>query len=214
MPLKFTPYLSPTEMIQSDHPQIKAYAEGLVNGREDHVEIAKLLYLDVRDKIIYDPYSPFWSSEHYKATYIMKRGRGFCIQKAALLCTLSRAIGIPCRLGFATVRNHLASQTLLEHLGTDLFVYHGFVEFYLNGKWVKATPAFNKELCNRFKVPPLEFDGENDSIFHMYNSEKREFMEYIKFHGVYADVPVEEIVKAFKETYGMKRVEEWMNWMS
>ncbi|MFN3534799.1 MAG: transglutaminase-like domain-containing protein, partial [Desulfatiglandales bacterium] len=91
MSSKFTPYLSPTEMIQSDHPEIKAYLEGLVKGRKDHREIAKLLYLDVRDKIVYDPYSPFWSSDHYKATYTMKRGRGFCIQKAALLCTLSRA---------------------------------------------------------------------------------------------------------------------------
>lgn len=207
-------YLRATEIIQSDHPDILVYVKQIVGEERDPIEIAKRLYIVVRDGIRYDPYTPFWLPEHYMATNVLKRKRGFCIPKAAVLCTLSRAAGIPCRLGFADVRNHLATQALLDHLGTDLFVFHGFVEFYLQGKWVKATPAFNKELCEKFHVSPLEFDGVNDSIFHMYNQEKRQFMEYIKFHGVYEDVPVAEIVKAFKEAYGEDRVSDWMKWMN
>ncbi len=127
-----------------------------------------------------------------------------------LLCALGRAVGIPSRVGFATVRNHLATRQLLEFLGSDLFVYHGFTEFYLDGKWVKATPAFNRELCQRHKVDPLEFNGREDSIFHAYNQEHKKFMEYLEDHGSYADIPLDKILKKWRETYGEQRVDSWI----
>jgi hypothetical protein len=113
-------------------------------------------------------------------------------------------------VGFADVRNHLATKQLLEFLGSDLFAYHGFVEFYLDNKWVKATPAFNLELCKRHKVIPLEFNGRVDSIFHPYNTEQKQFMEYVDFHGTYADIPVEEIVKGWEKAYGKERTKQWI----
>ena len=140
----------------------------------------------------------------------MSQGQAFCIGKASLLCALGRAAGVPSRVGFATVRNHLATRQLLEYLGTDLFVYHGFVEFYLDGLWVKATPAFNIELCKRHHVIPLEFDGREDSIFHPYNAEKKQFMEYLDFHGIYADIPVKEIAAGWEKTYGKDRTDKWI----
>jgi hypothetical protein len=118
-------------------------------------------------------------------------------------------VGIPTRIGFATVRNHLATRQLIEYIGSDIFVYHGFVEFYIQGKWVKATPAFNKTLCIRHGVMPLEFNGRDDSLFHTYNLENRKFMEYIEYHGTFADVPVKEIVAAWVKAYGAERVENW-----
>jgi hypothetical protein len=104
----------------------------------------------------------------------------------------------------------LATKQLIEFLGSDLFVYHGFVEFHLEGKWVKATPAFNKELCEKHRVAPLEFNGREDSIFHAYNLEKKQFMEYVADHGTYADIPVDIIVAAWKEAYGNDRVNGWI----
>jgi hypothetical protein len=71
----------------------------------------------------------------------------------------------------------------------------------LEGKWVKATPAFNVELCQRFRVKPLEFDGREDSIFHPYDAEDRRHMEYVRDRGSHADVPVAEIMQAFREVY-------------
>jgi len=95
-------------------------------------------------------------------------------------------------------------------MGSDLFVYHGFVELYLNERWVKATPAFNRELCERNNVPPLEFNGCDDSLFQPYNLKNQKFMEYVGFHGVYADIPVEEIVRGWKKAYGEERVNRWI----
>ncbi len=197
-------YLAPTQIIDSDNKIIIEYAnDTAVDAGQDPIKKAVKLYYAVRDGIWYDPYYPFYLAEHYRASNVLKSGRGFCISKASLLCALARACNIPSRVGFATVRNHLATPKLIEFLGSDLFVYHGFTEFYLAGKWVKATPTFNADLCKKHKVIPLEFNGREDSIFQTYNMEKKEFMEYLDFHGTYADIPVDVILAAWEKAYGI-----------
>jgi transglutaminase-like putative cysteine protease len=181
-----------------------------IRGSTEPVEKAVELYLAVRDNILYDPYSPFYLPEHYRASYVLKRGRSFCVPKASLLCAMGRACGIPSRIGFADVRNHLATKQLLDFIGSNLFVYHGFADFYLEGKWVKATPAFNSSLCKRHNVPPLEFNGREDSLFQPYNLDNQKFMEYVKFYGIDADVPVDQIVAAWEKAYGEERVKGWI----
>lgn len=207
---EFIPYLTPTAIIDSDHPRVQEFAARALCGAGDPIEAAGRLYLAVRDGIRYDPYAPFHLPRHYQASSVIERGRQFCIPKASLLCALARACGIPARLGFASVKNHIATRQLIDYLGVNLFVYHAFVELYLNGKWVKATPAFNRELCERHKVPPLEFNGYEDSMFQAYNSNRQRYMEYVAFIGTYADVPVEEILAAWKATYGEARVRQWI----
>ena len=203
-------YLAPTTILDSDHPAIIDYANLTIGDSNDPVEKSVKLYYAVRDDIWYDPYYPFYLPKHYQASNVLKSGRGYCVCKASLLCALGRTCGIPSRLGFADVRNHLATTQLIEHLGSNIFTFHGFVEFFLEGRWVKATPAFNKELCFKHKVAPLEFDGREDSIFHPYSQDKKQFMEYIHDHGTFTDVPVDLIVKAWKEAYGKARVEKWI----
>jgi transglutaminase-like putative cysteine protease len=204
-------YLLPTSIIDSDHESIIGFARRLIGTSEkDPVAKAVTLYYAVRDGIWYDPYYPFYLPEHYRASNVLKSGRGYCVCKASLLCALGRACGIPTRVGFADVRNHLASAQLREMMGTDLFVYHGYMEFYLEGKWVMATPAFNKELCLKRKVAPLEFNGREDSIFQPYNLEKKKFMEYVTYHGSFPDIPVARIVKAWEEAYGEDKVKSWI----
>ncbi len=207
-------YLLPTAIIDSAHNIIIDYAKqttGHVDSSIEPAEMAVKLYYAVRENIWYDPYSPFHRPEHYRASEILLKGRGYCVAKAALLCALARACGIPSRVGFATVKNHLATAQLIEHIGSNRFVYHGFTEFLLNGKWIKASPAFNKELCKRFQVPPLEFDGRKDAIFQACNSQNKPFMEYVEYHGSYTDIPVETIVSAWKKEYGPARVQQWID---
>jgi len=203
-------YLAPTEIIDSTHPRIRDYAAEVVGTSSDPVERAVKLYLAVRDGIRYDPYTPFHLPEHYRASLVLRMGRSFCVPKVSLLCALGRACSIPSRVGFATVKNHLATKQLIDFLGSNVFVYHGFVEFYLEGKWVKATPAFNRELCEKHQVEPLEFNGHEDSLFHPYNRQSKKYMEYVKYHGTYSDIPVETIVAAWNEAYGKERVDGWI----
>lgn len=203
-------FLTPTAIINSDHLMVMDCAKKTIGHVSDQVEQAVRLYYAVRDGIWYDPYYPFYLPEHYMASNIIKSGRGYCVCKASLLCALGRACGIPSRVGFADVKNHLATKQLIDHMGCDLFVFHGYVEFFLENQWVKATPAFNKELCMRHKVAPLEFDGRTDSIFQAYNLEKKRFMEYQNDHGTFADIPVDMIVHAWEEAYGKDRVQSWI----
>lgn len=193
-------YLEPSICVDSDHPDVISLAKGSAGQGED-IDRAVRLYYEIRDTFIYDPYGVELSEYGMKASTVIARNAGFCITKAALLAGVCRAEGIPARLGFADVRNHLATKKLLDKLGTDLFVYHGYSELFLQGKWVKATPAFNLSLCEKFRVLPLEFDGREDSVFHPFDRSGNRHMEYVKERGTFLDVPVAAIHNAFTETY-------------
>ena len=204
-------YLQPTAILDAQSPAVARFARETAAAAITPVEKAVHLFYAVRDGIRYDPYTPFYRPEHYRASRVLSAGRGFCVPKAAVLCALGRACGIPSRIGFATVRNHLTSRQLFEFMGTDLFVYHGYTEFFLQGRWVKATPTFNVELCRKYHAAPLEFDGVHDAMLHEYNAEQQRFMEYVDTHGVHADVPVDAIVAAWKRAYGVERVAAWID---
>jgi len=193
-------YLKAGQYIDSGNAAVVDFAKAHARGASDR-ERAISLYYAVRDEIRYNPFLDFSKREAFQASAVLEAGEGFCIGKAALLAACGRAAGIETRVGFADVKNHLTSPKLAETMGSDLFVYHGFTEFKLDGKWVKCTPAFNLELCRRFRVKPLEWDGETDSIFQPFDEDNRRHMEYLRDRGSFADVPVDDIQKAFREAY-------------
>ena len=196
-------YLRPTSFIDFAAPEVKGFAERVCRNMEDRSrkEKAVRLYYAVRDEIRYDPYDMQYSPEALKASSVIRKGSGYCVAKAVVLAAVARQQGIPSRIGFADVRNHLSTARLRELMGTDLFVYHGFTELFLEGKWVKATPAFNLSLCERFQVKPLEFNGEDDSIFHEFTAIGQRHMQYITDHGSFADLPFEKIFAAYRKQY-------------
>jgi transglutaminase-like putative cysteine protease len=194
-------YLRPTSFLDADHPRVRELAETAAAGAADPTERAVRLYYAVRDGVRYDPYSIDFSPEGFTASAVIARGRGYCVAKATVLAAAARALAIPSRLGFDDVRNHLATPRLREQMGTDVFYYHGYTELHLDGRWVKATPAFNIELCRRFGVRPLEFDGREDSIFHPLDAEGRQHMEYLHDRGSRDDVPLDELREAMARLY-------------
>lgn len=86
-------------------------------------------------------------------------------------------------------------------MGTDVFHHHGYSEVWLDGRWIKATPAFNLSLCEKFGIKPLDFDGKEDSIFHPFDTSGQQHMEYIKDHGPHLDLPFEEMMRAYRHHY-------------
>lgn len=177
-----------------------------IGGVESDVVRAARLFSAVRDGIRYNPYAISADRPSYRASEVVRATDSWCVPKAVLLAAAARAAGIPARLGFADVRNHLSTPKLRELMGTDLFVYHGYTEMYVNGRWLKASPAFNSELCARFGVPPLEFDGMADALLHAYDGSGRRHMEYVNDHGWYSDLPFDEIMTALRETYRWDRL--------
>jgi transglutaminase-like putative cysteine protease len=197
----FSRYLEPTFFIDSDSPEIIAYANKLCRGIQSDKDRAIALYYGVRDDIRYDPYSMEDRREAARASSILEKKAGFCVPKAVLLTAVLRAKGIPARPGFADVKNHLATQRLRDLMKIDLFVYHGYVEIFLDNAWTKATPAFNLTLCQNFNVKPLEFDGVHDSLFHEFDTQGNRHMEYVKDHGTFSDLPYDTIYTAFRRYY-------------
>ena len=194
-------YSRASEFINSGEPDVVAFAQKVTAGAADAVTRAVKLYYAVRDEIVYDPYYAGEAWSYFRASDCLRAKRGFCIPKAALLAATARSVGIPARVGYADVRNHLSTKKLIELLGSDLFRWHSFTELKLEGRWVKATPAFDLRLCRRFGVYPLEFDGRHDSLFQEYDHEGRRYMEYVRQRGHYADVPYDAILAEFKSVY-------------
>ena len=202
------PYLQPGRFVDSDHPAVRAFARSHADSSLPAREIAVRLYYAVRDGFRYDPYKFDMSEVGLKASSVVERGYGFCIPKATLLAAAARASGVPARLGFADVRNHLTSPRLREMMQSDLFVFHGYAELLIDGRWLKATPAFNLTLCEKAQVKPLEFDGTADSVFHEFDAMGRRHMEYVAERGSWDDVPREAILAEFERMYPNHR--EWV----
>lgn len=193
-------YLRPTSFIDSDNPEVIAYAKSKTHAGQTPQQMAVALYYAVRDDILYDPHHLVLDPKEISASITLKRGRGYCVEKSLLLAAVGRVVGIPNRLGFSIVKNHLSTPKFVEMLRSDKFVFHGYNEFWLDNKWVKCTPAFNKTLCERFGVEPLDFDGEHDAIFQEFSHGKK-YMEYLHEYGQFDDLPYDLFASELKEHY-------------
>lgn len=193
--------LQATTCINCDHPAVITLAKSLTDPANSDLDNACALYYWSRDQIRYNPYGISPTAQSLSASVTLEAGEGWCVPKSVLLAALCRAIGIPACVGFADVRNHLSTERLREHMATDVFYFHGYTSIYLNDKWVKATPAFNIELCEKFGLHPLEFDGREDSLYHEFDTSGNRHMEYLNDRGEYVDVPFEEMMATFDEHY-------------
>lgn len=194
-------YLAPSYCVDSEQPDIVALARRLIEPGASNLENAVTLYYWVRDEIRYNPYSVSVEIEGYRASAVLESKQGWCVPKAILLAALCRAAGIPARLGFADVRNHLSTESMREMMQTDVFYYHGYTAIYLNQQWVKATPAFNVQLCDRFGLKALDFNGVEDSIYHEFDRAGNRHMEYLNDRGQHLDLPYDEMMSLFQDHY-------------
>jgi len=192
--------LTPTTLIDSDHPAVVAFAARHGGGSDDR-ERAVSLYHAVRDGLRYDPYRIDLSTAGMKASTALALGYGWCVTKATLLAAACRAAGIPARVGYADVRNHLATERMRRLMQTDLFHWHGYTEILIAGHWRKATPAFDLGLCERFGLLPLEFDGQRDSLYHPFDRQGQRHMEYVTQRGAFDDVPLAEMTADLARLY-------------
>ena len=192
--------LQATGIVDSDHPSVVAYAKSKGVGASQR-DRAVSLYYAVRDEIRYDAYGIELTSTGLSASRSLKTGIGWCVSKSVLLAAACRSLDIPASLGYADVRNHLSTERMRETMETDVFYWHGYTSIYIEGCWVKATPAFNIELCEKFRIRPLEFDGRSDSIYHPLDLDDRRHMEYLNYRGEFVDVPLSQMTEDFAFYY-------------
>ncbi|SVA83690.1 uncharacterized protein METZ01_LOCUS136544 [marine metagenome] len=201
MPEDLSPYLQPGVTVQSTDDSVVAFTHRAIGSETDSIEQIRRLYYAVRDSIRYDPYQIDLSVEGLCARRTLEQGHGWSVSKAILLAAGCRAIGVPAKLGYADVKNHLSTKKLRQQMNSDVFYWHGYTSIHINGRWLKATPAFNLELCEKFKIKPLDFNGREDSIYHPFDLQGNRHMEYINDRGHYVEPPIEEIRSTFQTEY-------------
>ena len=194
-------WLHPTWFIDSDSDPVGDFAADAVGGADDETDVAVALFHAVRDGLRYDPYGMGRDPESYRASALAVSDTGWCVPKATLLTAAARNRGIPARLGFADVRNHLTSEKLSAEMQTDLFIWHGYSELLVGDRWFKLSTAFNVELCDRFGVKTLDFDGTDDALMHPFDKTGNRHMEYVNQRGSFDDLPLEQIFSDFAELY-------------
>jgi transglutaminase-like putative cysteine protease len=187
-------YLQPTSFLDCDDPAVIEFARRAVGSETDNVRKAVRLFYAVRDGFRYDPFAIWLAPEAFKASTVIKQGYGFCITNAVLLAAVARASGIQAAIGLSDVVNHFTSEKLKESMGhREVFIHHGYAALYLEGAWIKAAPAFNIELCNRFGVPATEFDARCDAVLQKFDTQNNLRMEYLRDHGFWSDLPFNRI---------------------
>jgi len=194
-------YLKPTEFLDFDKPEVREFAERNSDKNKTVTENAVLLYYAVRDGFTYNPYTLDLRRMGLRASNLVVRKSGYCIEKAILLAASARAVGVPSRLSFYNVKNHIATERIEKILGTNVLVFHGAAELFLDGRWLKTTPAFNRRLCEKLNVAPLEFDGSQDSIFQQFDKTGAVFMDYLHEYGDFADFPYELALSEMQKNY-------------
>jgi len=201
-------YLTPTRAIDADHTEIISLARDLTQNINKQEEILQKLFYFVRDECRYNMYSPFDDKDN-RASEILKKGHGNCLQKALLLSALGRSLQIPVRLAMAAIRNYKAPPDFVEEFGTNVFFPHTYNQFYIHKRWVTAAATFDKYSCNKIQVPTVEFDGVHDAILPAYDNKGDAFIEYVDHYGFHADLPSDWIYENMAEFYGENFKEIW-----
>jgi transglutaminase-like putative cysteine protease len=195
------PELAATEFLDHTEAGVRAFVARVAPPAGTPVERAVALYRAVRDGVRYEVYGADLSRAGLAASTVLRRGCGMCLHKSVLYAAALRATGIPSRLVLTDVRNHLASDRLRALVGGDVFTYHCLVSVHLSGRWVKATPAFNRTLCRLYRMDPLDFDGTEDSLHHPFDRDGRRHMEFLRFHGEFDDLPYEQVVAGLRAAH-------------
>ena len=195
-------YAETTEFLDYAHPLVREFTATAVGDASNDRDRAVRLFYAVRDRIRYDPYRISFEAIDYRASSVIGAGHGWCVSKAGLLAACARAVGIPSAIGLADVVNHLNTEKLRAKMGgVDIFYDHGYTAMLIDGRWIKAVPAFNIELCKRFGVQPTEFDGASDALYQEHDANGRLHMQYLTDHGTWSDLPLAQVVEDFRTKY-------------
>ncbi|MGB0934092.1 MAG: transglutaminase-like domain-containing protein [Lishizhenia sp.] len=182
-------FLKETEFLDYSSSEIQNYISEF-RGLTSKKEMAIALYYKVRDGFLYDPYHLNLTKNALKSSYLLTKTRAWCVEKSIIMASCARALGIPTKLGYAIVKNHIGVEKLASYLRKPEIVFHGYLELHINDQWVKCTPTFDQRVCRISKVTPLDWNAQEDSMLQEFEKDKR-FMEYTHFYGTFEDVPLQ-----------------------
>lgn len=142
--------LKTDEFMDFDHPDVQLKVKELTQGCENFWTKAKAIYYFVRDEIIYDFAPHIRNSENWKASVILKEGKGFCHQKSILQTALYRAAGLPSALSYQDAIDYpLLDTRYKERIPDGVLPYHGLSLIFIDNTWIRQDATLDAGLCNR-----------------------------------------------------------------
>ncbi len=192
--------LGSTHFIDSGQPRIQETIRRLELKALSPRERAKRLSTFVRDEIAYE-FAIRFTPEEYVASQILQEGKGFCVRKAIVLCARGRAAEIPTAVVLCDLRDFTLSSEVKAALRTDVMYHHGLSALHVDGTWVLVDASLTPELDQRKGYRLVEFDGSRDALLPETTLNGSPHVKYVTFHGLYADLPYEQMMEAFQRGY-------------
>lgn len=183
-----------TNFLDYTAPEVAEFVDRVVPSGADRTEQAVGLYYAVRDGIRYEIYGADLSRNGFRASQVLRARTGMCLHKSVLYAACLRLIGVPSRLVLTDVRNHLASARLRSVMGGEVFRHHCLTSAFFDGRWIWATPVFGRTLCRLYRIAQLDFDGRHDSVHHPFDLQGRRYMEFLRVHGEFDDLPYDRVI--------------------
>ena len=138
------------EIINHSQNDITTIVTSLTEGVNYTWNAVERLFDFVRDRIIYDFAPEIKGPEDWQASTILKRGSGFCHQKAILLTAFLRASRLPAALVFQNVMDHVILNSRYEKLlPNGRLPLHALVAVNIKDKWYRLDATLDAELCRK-----------------------------------------------------------------
>lgn len=156
---QLAPYLAASPMLNWKDPAVAQMAREAVGDEKNVYKQCDLLRRHVTEAIVIKNLSVGFAS----ASEVCKTHQGDCSEHGVLLAALGRALGIPSRVVSGLV------YVPIFGVENDVFGFHMWTQFYIDGKWIDFDAAQNETDCNpthiAISVSPLDEITASDMAF-------------------------------------------------
>lgn len=193
-----TTFLGATDVIDSDSAVIRSLAHELACDAVDEPGSVKAIFDWVRDEIRYDMGPMLSDRRDWTASVTVRRGYGFCQQKAVLLAALLRARGTPAGIAVELLLDHKIPPHFAAHMGGQEIPLHGYTTVFVDGRWQRIDSTLDRMLCQRNGYRLVEYAAGADQLLPSTDLAGEPHFDHLGELGQWADVP-DQVVSATLE---------------
>lgn len=181
-------YLISSDVIDFEDKEIQAMAQNLSARANNNVELAKIAYEFVRDKISHS-FDINGNVITCEASSVIKHQQGICFAKSHLLAAILRYLGIP--TGFCYQR------LVLDDSAPTLLTLHGFNAIYLDSlkRWIRVDARGNKPGVN------AEFSMKREILAYPVRS----YLSEVDYPTVYVQ-PNYRVISALRNSKNLEQL--------
>jgi transglutaminase-like putative cysteine protease len=184
-----------TDVIDSADEAVRALAQRYSADAADEPGRVRALFDWVRDEIRYDMGPVLGERRDWTASLTLRRGYGFCQQKALLLAAMLRAIDVPAGIGIEQLLDHKIPPHFAAYMGGRHIPLHGYTLAFVSGRWQRIDATLDTALCERKRYRVVQYAPGSDRLLPETDLAGEPHVEHVGVVGEWADLP-DDIVAA------------------